>query len=144
MTKTADAIWQDTLHAIRGYLRTPLFTIATLLTLGVGIGANSAIFSLVNAVLLRPLPYTRAHELVRIYQTEQLTGRQGPVSPPNYFDFQEQTRGFAALGAYWSPSVSISGPAGDPEKYWQPPAPTISLRCSVFPPARPRVRGGRR
>ena len=116
MNTTLDALWQDIRHAIRGYLRTPLFTIVTLLTLGVGIGANSAIFSLVNGVLLRPLAYPGADELVRVYQTEQPTGRQGSVSPPNYFDFKERTRGFAALAAYWSPSVNISGPGGDPEK----------------------------
>jgi putative ABC transport system permease protein len=106
---------QDVRVAVRSYLQKPLFTAVALLILGVAIGANSAIFSVVNAVLLRPLDYPGASELVSVYQMTR-QGRRRPVSPPNYFDLKGQTQGFSGVAAYWSPSVSVSGAGGDPEK----------------------------
>jgi putative ABC transport system permease protein len=110
-----DAFWQDMRHAVRGYLQTPLFTIVVLGVLGLGIGANSAIFSIVHAVLLRPLDYPRSSQLVSAYQVHRTTGQRRSVSPPNYFDLKEQARAFSGIAAYWSPGVSISGAGGDPE-----------------------------
>src|ERR1700682_1814608 len=107
---------QDVRVAVRSYLKKPLFTAVGLLILGLAIGANSAIFSVVNAVLLRPLDYPRASELVSAYQIDRTTPRRRSVSPPNYFDLKEQTRSFAGIAAYWSPSISIAGAGGDPEK----------------------------
>ena len=110
------SIWQDVRVAVRGYVKQPLFTIVVLTILGLGIGANSAIFSIVYAVLLRPLDYPRASELVVVSQRHQETGQRRSLSPPNYFDLQEQTHTLTALAAYWTPSVTISGAGGDPEK----------------------------
>jgi putative ABC transport system permease protein len=106
---------QDVRVAVRSYLKKPLFTVVALLILGLAIGANSAIFSVVNAVLLRPLDYPGAPELVRAYQVSR-EGRRRPISPPNYFDLKDQTQAFSGVAAYWSPSVSVSGAGGDPEK----------------------------
>src|ERR1700730_10389668 len=106
---------QDVRVAVRSYVKKPLFTAVALLILGLAIGANSAIFSVVNAVLLRPLDYPRAPALVSIFQLTR-DGRRRPVSPPNYFDLKGQTQGFSGIAAYWSPSVSVSGAGGDPEK----------------------------
>ena len=107
---------QDVRIAVRGYLAKPLFTIVVLSILGLAIGANSAIFSVVNTVLLRPLEYRGASELVSVAERDRTTQRRRSISPPNYFDLKEQARSFAGVAAYWSPSINLSGDGGDPEK----------------------------
>jgi putative ABC transport system permease protein len=107
---------QDVRIAVRGYLAKPLFTIVILSILGLAIGANSAIFSVVNTVLLRPLEYRGASELVSVAERDRTTQRRRSISPPNYFDLKEQARSFAGVAAYWSPSINLSGDGGDPEK----------------------------
>jgi putative ABC transport system permease protein len=98
------------------FARTPLFTIVAVLMIALGIGANSAIFSLVNSVVLRPLPYPSPQQLVRIYQTAQTTGRRGSLSPPNYFDLKDRVPGVQSAAAFWSPSVTLTSLGADPEK----------------------------
>jgi putative ABC transport system permease protein len=110
------SLLQDVRIAVRGYLAKPLFTIVVLTILALAIGANSAIFSVVNAVLLRPLDYPQSSALVKIAQRDRTTQRTRSVSPPNYFDVAEQSRSFTGVAAYWSPSVNLSGDGGDPEK----------------------------
>ena len=110
------SLWQDVRVAVRLYIRKPLFTIVVLVILGLAIGVNSAIFSVVNAVLLRPLEYPRASELVAVVQVATDTQSPRPISPPNYFDLRDEIRAFSGVAAYWSPSVSISGAGGEPEK----------------------------
>jgi len=107
---------QDVRIAMRGYLAKPLFTIVVLSILGLAIGANSAIFSVVNTVLIRPLEYRGASELVSVAERDRTTQRRRSISPPNYFDLKEQARSFAGVAAYWSPSINLSGDGGDPEK----------------------------
>jgi len=107
---------QDVRIAIRGYLAKRLFTIVVLSILGLTIGANAAIFTVVNAVLLRPLDYPRSAELVSVQHRDRMTGRGRSISPPNYFDLKEQSREFAGIAAYWSPSVNLSSDGGEPEK----------------------------
>ena len=111
-----NSIWQDVRVAVRLYRRAPVFTAAILVILALAIGVNSAIFSVVNAVLLRPLPYPRASELVAIAQAANETGVRRSISPPNYFDLRDTVRSFTGIAAYWSPSVSISGAGIEPEK----------------------------
>ena len=111
-----NSFWQDVKIAVRLYVRKPLFTIVVLAVLGLAIGVNSAIFTVVNAVLLRPLEYPRASELVRVFQVATDTQARRPISPPNYFDLRDDARAFSGVAAYWSPSVTISGPGGEPEK----------------------------
>ena len=107
---------QDVRHAMRGYAKTRLFTTAVLIILGLGIGANSAIFSIVNAVLLRPLPYPDPADLVSLSHANRTTGRRSGISPPEFFDLQERVRSLSSVAAYWSPSVSISGGDAEPQK----------------------------
>ena len=109
------ALVQDLRIAVRGYLKNPLFTAVVVTILALAIGANSAIFTVVNAVLLRPLAYPDASSLVSAFQVNRDAQRR-PLSPPNYFDLKEQTHTFSGMAAYWSPSVSISGADGEPEK----------------------------
>lgn len=110
------SLWQDIRVAVRGYAKEPLFTLVVLAVLGLGMGANSAIFSFVYGVLLRPLDYPHASELVDISQRNTETGLRQFMSPPNYFDLREQTQTSVRLAAYWTPNVTITGTGGNPER----------------------------
>jgi putative ABC transport system permease protein len=116
MRAVLSIFWNDVRYAVRAYRRTPFFTLVAIATLTVGIGATTTIFSVIDAVVLRPLPYPRPAELVAVAQLQRQTGAQLSVSPPNYFDLQEQSRAFSRVAAYDTPSVTISGTGGDPEK----------------------------
>ena len=107
---------QDLRYGLRTMRRGPGFTAAAVLTLALGIGANSAIFSVVNAVLLRPLPYPNAGRLVRIRRVDPRGGNVGgTVSYPNFTDFREQAPGLEHAAAY-SDSYAWLGGGGEPER----------------------------
>jgi predicted permease len=109
---TFDNLRQDLRLAIRGLLRAPAFAAVTILTLALGIGANTAIFSIVNGVILRPLPYPKPEQLM--YLTTQFPAMgfdQFWVSPPEYFEFRELNQSFAAVGAFSTGEVNLT--AGD-------------------------------
>jgi putative ABC transport system permease protein len=100
-------------YTIRSLLRTPSFTIAALICLALGIGATSAIFSIVNAVVLRPLPYPNSSRLVRIY-TEFPTFPGGGlhkfwVSEPEVFDIKNAVKSFESVGAWSTSGANIAG-----------------------------------
>src|SRR3954464_11084227 len=87
-----DALLRDLRHAVRNLLRTPGFALVTILTLALGIGANTAIFSVVNAVILRPMGYPDPDRLVFISsQFPKMGFDQFWVSPPEFLEFQERT-----------------------------------------------------
>ena len=91
----------DLRYAVRQLLKSPGFTIVAVLTLALGIGANSAIFSVVNAVLLRPLPLSNPDELVQLFESKDFpAGFQGSVSAPNLVDWQEQNTVFSGIASY--------------------------------------------
>ena len=107
-----DNLRQDLRLAIRSLLRAPAFAAVTILTLALGIGANTAIFSIVNGVILRPLGYPKPEQLM--YLTTQFPAfgfDQFWVSPPEYFEFREMNQSFAAVGAYTTGEVNLT--AGD-------------------------------
>lgn len=106
-----EMIWQDFKHAIRALRAKPGFTTVTCLTLAIGIGGNAAIFGAVNAVLLRPLPYRDADQLVRVYKTslKQPDNVGGTVSPPDYVDWRRDNTVFSALAAYNDGSYPLTG-----------------------------------
>jgi predicted permease len=107
-----DQLRQDVRHAVRGLLRAPGFTVVTILTLALGIGANTAIFSIVNGVILKPLGYPQPEQLM--YLTTQFPAfgfQQFWVSPPEYFEFREINQSFSAVGAFTTGEVNLS--AGD-------------------------------
>jgi predicted permease len=104
-----DALRHDLRFALRSFLRNPGFFAVTVLTLALGIGATTAIFSVVYGVLLRPLPYPDADRIVRVWQVDK-DGNRLDVSDPNFTDWETQSRSFAALAQVQGPSpVSVSG-----------------------------------
>lgn len=105
---------RDARFALRSLVRTPAFSIVAVLCLALGIGANAALFSVLNAVLLRPLPFIEPDRLVRIYETRGARG-QGSVSVPNFRDWQEQSTGFEQLAAWQDGSLNLQGNA-EPER----------------------------
>src|ERR1700730_14398748 len=106
-----ETLFKDIRYGIRGLLSRPAFTVLVVVTLALGIGANTAIFSVLNAVMLRPLPYADADRLVRIDETE---GRGGMgVSPPDLLDFQQQNHSFENIAGYAGDSLILTG-SGEP------------------------------
>jgi putative ABC transport system permease protein len=89
----------DIKYALRGLLKSPGFTLVAILTLALGIGANTAIFSVVYTVLLRPLPFGEPERLVQIWETRPERGWTGVAVSPNFWDYREQNRTFAGLEA---------------------------------------------
>ena len=103
-------------QVLRSLGRAPLFTAVALLTLAVGIGANTAIFSVVNGILLKPLPYPHPEELVAVWMTAPgLNIKDLNPGPSNYFIFREQNRTFQDIGLYVGSTVNITG-SGEPEQ----------------------------
>ena len=98
---------QDVRYSVRTLIRRPSFTVVAVLALALGIGATTAIFSVVNGVLLRPLPYRDPAALVAV-----LHGARDPVAPANYLDWNRQNTVFSSMGAaeYWSGIVSGDAP----------------------------------
>jgi putative ABC transport system permease protein len=109
---TFDNLRQDLRYAVRSLLRTPGFTVVTILTLALGIGANTAIFSIVNGVILRPLGYPKPDQLMYLTTRFPAFGfDQFWVSPPEYFEFREINQSFSAVGAFTTGEVNLT--AGD-------------------------------
>jgi putative ABC transport system permease protein len=106
---------KDVRFGLRMLLRQPLFTLAAVLTLALGIGANTAIFSVVNGVLLRPLPYTDPERLVAVWSTGEGEREEGDSSYLNFTDWREQTRSFEGMAAYRSWYYTLTG-MGDPRR----------------------------
>jgi putative ABC transport system permease protein len=94
-----DTLAQDIRYAVRRLIKSPGFSIVAILTLALGIGANTAIFSVVNAVLLRALPYSEPDRLVQLFNSRGNNPRF-PVSAPNYLDFREQKQLFTGVAAF--------------------------------------------
>jgi predicted permease len=105
--------WQDLRYGMRILIKQPGFTLITILTLALGIGANTAIFSLVNGVLLRPLPYTEPERLVWLQGTFNHGASQSSVNPLDFLDYREQTRSFEQMSAFFAPGLTIDMSGGN-------------------------------
>lgn len=107
-------VWQDVRYALRGMARTPGFVAVAMITLALGTGANTAIFSIVHAVMLEPLPYADPGRLVLVMNAYDQSTRLG-LSDPEYLDYAEGARSLD-LAAMSSGSVTITGGAGEAEQ----------------------------
>ncbi|MEW6127974.1 MAG: ABC transporter permease [Acidobacteriota bacterium] len=101
---------QDVRYGFRQLIKSPMFTLVAVITLALGIGANTAIFSVVNAVLLRPLPYNEPEQLVAVAETDtRKVEIRGALSYPNYFDWRKQNTCFENFASYYRNSMALTG-----------------------------------
>jgi putative ABC transport system permease protein len=108
-----DTLLHDLRYALRTLRRNPGFTLTAVLTLGIGIGANTAIFTTVNAVLFRPLPFEVPDRLVMVWSQHPQIGHES-ASLPDFLDWRAQSRSFASLSAFANTRYTLTG-AGEPE-----------------------------
>src|SRR6185436_14231619 len=104
---------QDGAYALRGLRRAPAFAAVAVLTLALGIGANTAIFSVINTALLRPLPYADDSRLVFVWNTRN--GIQEPLGPGRLMDIRGQATSFSGFAGIAHLSLTLTG-SGDPER----------------------------
>jgi hypothetical protein len=123
-----EELWQDLCYGGRMLLKSPGFTMIAVITLALGIGANTAIFSVVNGVLLRQLPYEEPERLVLIREQALSWGLENiPVSATEFIDYRNQTRSFSQLAAFDTADFNLTG--GDlPER-----VPGSQVSASLFP-----------
>jgi putative ABC transport system permease protein len=103
-----DTLFQDIRYSLRALLKNPVFTIVSLLVLSVGIGANSAIFSVVNGVLLRPLPYRAPERLVMVWGSQEKKGKD-TVVPADYLEWRKLNTTFSSIAGYGLLSSNMTG-----------------------------------
>jgi predicted permease len=107
-------LWQDVRYGLRTLLGNPGFAIVAILTLALGIGANTALFSIVNGVLLNPLPYPQPEKLVALFTHVRESDRWS-ISYPNFLDWQRENRSFSAIAAFREDDLDLTG-MGEPER----------------------------
>ena len=114
MGQLIETAWQDVRFGVRALVHSPIFSVVTVLSLALGIGANTAIFSVVNGLLLRPLPYPESEQIVHVWHTPPQQSFPGldkfSVSPANYVDWKAQSSAFEQMAVYtdWGFSLSTS------------------------------------
>jgi putative ABC transport system permease protein len=117
---------RDLKYALRSFRRTPAFIVVVAVTLALGIGANTAIFSVVNGVLLRPLPYQQPDDLIDVWgRFDPISGFDYPIfplSPPEWVDYRAQSRAMEDVAAFTSSSTTLTGGDGDAERITTAPA----------------------
>jgi putative ABC transport system permease protein len=110
------SVLSDLKHGFRVLLRTPLFTICTIAALAIGIGATTALFSVVHALLIRPLPYKNADSLVVMWEHNLPRNRpRNVISPANFLAWRERSRSFESMAAFTQNRVTLTG-AGEPQE----------------------------
>src|SRR5687767_15865628 len=113
-----DDLFKDVRYALRSLLRRPAFTAIAVITLALGIGANTAIFSVVQGVLLQPLPYPESERLVSLRQSNVTTSPAQPdaqIAPGNFLEWQRQNTSCSSPAAYRTGSSNFTRD-GDPER----------------------------
>jgi len=109
-----DHFWQDVQYGVRMLRKSPGFAVIAILTLAIGIGANTALFSVVNGVLLNPLPYAEPDRLVALY-THAYQFDKASISYPNFLDWSRQNHSFSSLAAFRGETFTMTG-IGEPER----------------------------
>ena len=112
MGQFIETAWRDVRLGVRALVHSPIFTAVTVLSLALGIGANTAIFSVVNGLLLRPLPYPESDQIVHVWHTPPQQSFPGldrfSVSPANYIDWKTQSSTFEQMAVYTYTGLSLS------------------------------------
>ncbi len=122
-------MWSDLRHAFRSFQKTPALTVILILTLALGIGANTAIFSVIDAVLLRPTPLRNIDRLAIVWETDRNTGTtREPASVPDYLDFKTRARTFDHLAAIAAGEVNLTPEHGDPVRL-----PVLNVSAEALP-----------
>lgn len=123
-----DTIWQDCLYAARTLRKHPAFTFMAVITLALGIGASSTIFSALNTVVMEPLPYHDPDRLVRLWESNLKQNRpENPVSVPNFQDWQKQQTLFEQLAASELATFNLTG-SGEPQRI-----PALRITANLIP-----------
>lgn len=116
MKQMFETLWQDSRYGMRMLRKYPGFALTVMITLGLGIGANATIFSVINAVLLEPLPYREPDRLVRLWETNPGGGlTEVAVSVPNFQDWQREQSVFEQLAASENATFNLTG-SGEPQR----------------------------
>ena len=114
------ALFQDFRFAVRQFKKSPGFAITTILTIALGIGGATAIFSLVNTILLRPLPFPEPDRVLSVASRNDRNPPSGSpgnsLSYPDFFDWRSQNKSFASLASFHDNDVTLTGS-------WRPPTP---------------------
>ncbi|HEU4935850.1 MAG TPA: ABC transporter permease [Vicinamibacterales bacterium] len=122
-------MWSDLRYAFRSFQKTPALTAILILTLALGIGANTAIFSVIDAVLLRPTPFSNLDRLAMVWETDRNTGTtREPASVPDYLDFKSATRTFDELAAIAAGEINLTPEHGDPVRL-----PVLNVSVETLP-----------
>src|ERR1051326_4284842 len=111
-----ETLWKDLRQGVRALLKQPSFTFIAVIALALGIGANTAIFSVVNAVLLQALPYRDADRLVTVWENNRQRGNdQNVINLGNYTDWREQNRVFEDMATFFDLTSNLTS-GGEPEE----------------------------
>jgi putative ABC transport system permease protein len=111
-----NTLWQDIHYGVRMLRKSPSVSIVATIALALGIGANTAIFSVVNAVLLRPLPFPNSEQLMAVWESDQTRGvLRGSYSYPNFFDLRDQNHSFDQVASYHQSDFIMTG-RGEPAR----------------------------
>jgi predicted permease len=136
-----ETMWQDLRYGMRVLVKSPVFTTVAVVSLALGIGANTAIFSVVNGLLLRPLPYPDSERIAHVWHTPPRESFPGmdrfSVSPANYLDWKNQSHTFEQMAAYGDAGFSLS--AGDDPM----PVPGAAVSSEFFSVLRSNASQGR-
>jgi putative ABC transport system permease protein len=112
-----ETLVQDIRYALRSLAKSPSFTLAAIVTLALGIGATSAVFSVVDGVLLRPTPFVRSDRLAMVWETDRKSGTSHePSSVPDFLDFQRRSGRFTRLAAFAATEVNLTPTHGEPAR----------------------------
>src|SRR5215813_4042973 len=128
MVQFLETLWQDCFYAARTLRKHPAFTLMAVVTLALGIGASSTIFSALNTVVMEPLPYHDPDRLVRLWESNLKQSRpENPVSVPNFQDWRKQQTHFEQLAASELTTFNLTG-SGEPQR-----VPALRITANLIP-----------